>query len=1010
MKRITRSASKPDPVRRSSRRRSVPISTDGDGSVSVSSVSSSTEYSIPRVKKEPNQNHTKKSQQLKIQKNEAGKDKLTGTRTLPKEVNSHQKRSTHTGTYTHTNTGTAGSDDKPLESDNGHRVIVIGAGIAGLACARELTERGFAVLVLEARSRPGGRLKTVPMKLSNQYHSDKTNTEANKRNKKSESGSGARSGPGLHLKQRQQCNIASTISSLYNDDEPTTFCPIDTGGAFIHGIDQNPIYRACQKIGISTSRPMKGEDCLLMEYHNSGWPVSAEIDHKVQTRFNYILEQAFNLSKEIMNKADEAAIVGVEKRDDVEIVTDLKVPDGADDQTSFGQIFAYVAASTSITLEGEVNMSTLINATRPSHYLRTGGFPKSSIEASLFGWHVMNLEMSCGTTFDKLGLTWNEDEVWGFGGEHVLLREGFGSLVECMKEGLEIQYCTEVTGIRMVEGADSEEIYGFGISKKEDSNISSTSDTKYSQNIRRRSSRSTRGKIGRMNIGHLSNEQKELGTYDISTELISAFKDTKKLSKIKPKEFNVQIQTKSSVLEADAVVCTIPLGVLAIPAGQPGHISFEPPLPKRKKEAIERIGFGNYNKCVLTFPHVFWSSAADFIGVVGSPFTGCEGVFCNVSLVQDGLPVIVIIYGGENAAEVEKFTDIQVVTECLDMLQRVCGKTNIPKPVDYHLTRWGMDKFARGSFTYCPVAVDGETELDAMSQPIYASNPEILQPLLMFAGEATTPYHPSTIHGAWISGIREAYRLDFSLFPEENNNLQFKDSFLYERTFGLRKRFGKRRNVKKMEYKKESFNKKLLVNPRKRNAGTRTHDRKAKLPKTPKIRKLDAVAEQSVRRSRRKVDVTTFRNSEETDVHVHGTEKPSCARKEGHSDIFTSTEDATLLRGVDIFGCDDKAMKTISDLMFPVAPTTISGDVVPKMRDAHRLRQRYGDLVSKDLKTKIVKRYEGWKASMHSIQWWEARRKSTLNQDAVKKIVPLTPSRKSSRQRKAKRPTLYEDL
>ena len=750
MKMITRSASKPDPVRRSSRRRSsVPLSTNEDGSVSsVSSVSSSTK----RVKKEPNQKHTK--------------DELTGTRTLLKEVNSHQKRSTHTHTHTgkhththththshthshsHTHTGTAGSDDKPLESENGHRVIVIGAGIAGLACARELTERGFAVLVLEARSRPGGRLKTVPMKLSDQYHSDKkTNTEANKRSRKSGSGSGS----GLHLKQRQQCNIANTISSLYNDDEPTTFCPIDTGGAFIHGIDQNPIYRACQKIGISTSRPMKGEDCLLMEYHNSGWPVSAEIDHKVQTRFNYILEQAFNLSKEIMNKAtDETAIVGVEKRDDVEIVADLKVPDGADDRTSFGEIFAYVAASTSITLEGEVNMSTFINATRPSHYLRTGGFPKSSIEASLFGWHVMNLEMSCGTTFDKLGLTWNEDECWGFGGEHVLLREGFGSLVECMKEGLEIQYCTEVTGIRMVEGADSEEVYGYGISKKEDSNISSTlSDTKYSQNIRRRSSRSTRGKIGRMNIGHLSNEQKELGTYDISTELISAFKDTRKLSnilsKIKPREFNVQIQTKSSVLEADAVVCTIPLGVLAIPAGQPGHISFDPPLPKRKKEAIERIGFGNYNKCVLTFPYVFWSSAADFIGVVGSPFTGCEGVFCNVSLVQDGLPVIVIIYGGENAAEVEKFTDIQVITECLDMLQRVCGKTNIPKPVDYHLTRWGMDKFARGSFTYCPVAVDGETELEAMSQPIYASNPEILQPLLLFAGEATTPYHPSTI-------------------------------------------------------------------------------------------------------------------------------------------------------------------------------------------------------------------------------------------------------------------------
>ena len=43
------------------------------------------------------------------------------------------------------------------------RVVIIGAGAAGLAAARWLKERGFNPLVLEARDRVGGRIHTVEM-------------------------------------------------------------------------------------------------------------------------------------------------------------------------------------------------------------------------------------------------------------------------------------------------------------------------------------------------------------------------------------------------------------------------------------------------------------------------------------------------------------------------------------------------------------------------------------------------------------------------------------------------------------------------------------------------------------------------------------------------------------------------------------------------------------------------------------------------------------------------------
>jgi monoamine oxidase len=146
-------------------------------------------------------------------------------------------------------------DQLPFRKENGKkddddvrsRVIVIGAGCAGLACARELRQRGFNVIVLEARTRPGGRLKTIPIRLENSANSINTPALVMKKHRK------------LHPLS-QHCSITDTTSSLHND-----FCPIDAGGAFIHGIDGNPIHEICQKIGISTSRPLEGEDCLLME-------------------------------------------------------------------------------------------------------------------------------------------------------------------------------------------------------------------------------------------------------------------------------------------------------------------------------------------------------------------------------------------------------------------------------------------------------------------------------------------------------------------------------------------------------------------------------------------------------------------------------------------------------------------------------------------------------------------------------------------------------------------------
>lgn len=51
--------------------------------------------------------------------------------------------------------------DTPAQGASAPSVIVIGAGVAGLAAARRLQSAGFSVRVLEARDRPGGRVHTA---------------------------------------------------------------------------------------------------------------------------------------------------------------------------------------------------------------------------------------------------------------------------------------------------------------------------------------------------------------------------------------------------------------------------------------------------------------------------------------------------------------------------------------------------------------------------------------------------------------------------------------------------------------------------------------------------------------------------------------------------------------------------------------------------------------------------------------------------------------------------------
>ncbi|KIW83194.1 hypothetical protein Z517_02439 [Fonsecaea pedrosoi CBS 271.37] len=209
-------------------------------------------------------------------------------------------------------------------------------------------------------------------------------------------------------------------------------------------------------------------------------------------------------------------------------------------------------------------------------------------------------------------------------------------------------------------------------------------------------------------------------------------------------------------IEADKVVFAAPLGVL-----KDQSIQFDPPLPQWKRDAIRRMGFGLLNKVILVFEKPFWDIGRDMFGLLRAPRNGQgnhqrdykEGrgqfyLFWNC-IDTTGLPVLIALMAGEAAHEAERLSDEILVGQCLEQLRNVFGSTNVPIPLESIVTRWGSDRFARGTYSY--VAAEARPgDYDLIAAPIQN---------LFFAGEATIASHPATVHGAYLSGLRAAHEV-----------------------------------------------------------------------------------------------------------------------------------------------------------------------------------------------------------------------------------------------------------
>lgn len=208
----------------------------------------------------------------------------------------------------------------------------------------------------------------------------------------------------------------------------------------------------------------------------------------------------------------------------------------------------------------------------------------------------------------------------------------------------------------------------------------------------------------------------------------------------------VLVYASGQEFRGDMALCTAPLGVL-----KKGSIEFVPELPQRKRDAIQRLGFGLLNKVAILFPYNFWGGDIDTFGhLTEDPsMRGEFFLFYSYSSVSGGA-LLVALVAGEAAIKFELMSPVESVRRVLDILRGIFNPKGIvvPDPIQALCTRWGKDNYTYGSYSYVAIGSSGD-DYDILAESVGDGR-------VFFAGEATNKQYPATMHGAFLSGMREA--------------------------------------------------------------------------------------------------------------------------------------------------------------------------------------------------------------------------------------------------------------
>lgn len=220
----------------------------------------------------------------------------------------------------------------------------------------------------------------------------------------------------------------------------------------------------------------------------------------------------------------------------------------------------------------------------------------------------------------------------------------------------------------------------------------------------------------------------------------------------------VTLTTPKETLEAEAVVITVPLGVL-----HAGLINFEPVLPVHKQEALKGLRMGPVFKMFFKFDKPIYKEDIAAIYSSLNPPMWWSPSFGRGSFGKGGPVVWTAFVSGDWAMDLLSLGEQGALDEAIDSLSLELDKKL--SPTSAYLMNWPDEPYTRGGYSFIlPGHENARSELAKPTPPLY------------WAGEATAPeYQAATVHGAYESGKRAAKQIMDNLAAKQKRQALSQD-------------------------------------------------------------------------------------------------------------------------------------------------------------------------------------------------------------------------------------------